>query len=98
MRAHGAYSVQVWGSHSSGVLAATGRGLALGDSWSRVMRLYGNRCECGKYASGTGTQNTHGLKYARYAVYIWDDQNVKLEIDADSRGGVVHMTLAGDLE
>ena len=38
------------------------------------------------------------MKYARYAEYVWDDQNVVLDIDADAQGRVVHILLMGDTE
>lgn len=97
MRTHGAYAVEVWGIRPHGRIGVTGRGLALGDSWAKVKRLYGTRCECGRYTTGTGVQNTHGLKYARYAQYQWGDR-VELAVDADAHGRVVHILLAGDLE
>lgn len=99
MRAHGAFAVEVWGRRAVGKIGVTGRGLALGDHWSKVIRLYGNQCECGRNnTTGPGWHHTHGMKYARYAEYVWDDQNVVLDIDADAQGRVVHILLMGDTE
>jgi hypothetical protein len=95
--ARGAYSVEVWGLHPQGAIGITGRGLALGDSIVKMQRLYGTHCECGRYVSGTGTQNTRGEHYEYYARYQWGE-NVELDVDADAQGHVVHILLMGDLE
>lgn len=97
MRTHGAYAVEVWGTRALRGLVATGRGLALGDPWSKVQKLYGTRCNCGRYTSGTGSQNTHGLEYARYGRYQWKD-GIEFDVDVDKNGRVVHMLLLGDIE
>lgn len=97
MRAHGAYSVEVWGLHPQGTIGISGQGLALGDSIAKMKRLYGTHCECGRYLSGTGTQNTHGEHYEYYAQYQWSE-NVELDADADAQGRVVHILLMGDLD
>lgn len=97
MLTQGAYSVEVWGSRTHGNIGRTGRGLALGDSMAKMKRLYGARCECGNYASGTGDQDTHGEHYAYYAQYQWGG-NIELDVDADARGHVVHILLMGDIE
>ncbi len=97
LRTHGAYSVEVWGTAPVGKIGVTGKGLALGNPWSKVKRLYGTRCECGTYSSGTGSQKTHGFTYAQYAQYQWGDK-VELDIDADAQGRVVHILLVGELE
>ncbi len=98
MHTHGAYSVEVWGKHPEQSIGITGRGLGLGDSIQRVKRLYGTRCECGKYLTGTGTQNTHGEQYAYYAMYQWEGGGVELHVDANAQGHVVHMLLLADQE
>jgi hypothetical protein len=97
VRTHGVYSVEVWGQHPEGAVGMTGRGLALGDSMAQVKRLYGTKCECGQYRSGTGTQDTHGEQYEYYAQYQWGE-GVELDVDADAQGHVVHILLMGDLE
>ena len=97
MRTHGAYAVDVWGTQALGRMGTTGKGLALGDSWSKVQKIYGTRCNCGRYTTGAGAQNTHGLKYAVYARYLWKN-GIELDLDADKDGRVVHMLLLGDIE
>lgn len=97
MRSLGAYSVEVWGERAQGSIGRTGRGLALGDSMAKMKRLYELRCECGRYVSGTGDQDTHGERYEYYAQYQWGEK-VKLDIDADAEGRIVHILLMGDLE
>lgn len=97
MMGHGAYSVEVWGKRHHDFIGVTGRGLALGDPMAKAKRLYGNRCECERYTSGTGTQITHGEHYEYSLRYQWGDR-VELDIDADAHGRVVHMLLIGDLD
>lgn len=97
MRAKGAYSVEVWGNRSHGSIGKTGRGLGLGDPLAKMRHLYGLRCECGHYSSGTGTQDAHGERYAYYAEYQWGE-TVELDVDANAQGHIVHILLRGDLE
>lgn len=96
-RTHGAYAIDVWGSHPVGNVGMTGLGLRLGDSWAKMKRIYGPHCQCGRYRGGTGAQNTHGFEYSYYATYQWGPV-ASLSVDADAQGRIVHMQLYGDLE